>query len=759
MKELAAGRVPPHGGRKTPRPHVPLAQSLLEEWLEEAIVLAEDWEALPAAKREEILRCAEIKELLGLLVNNGLLTAYQTQRVQAGKVFGLRLGNYRVLDRLGTGGMGVVFKAEHIRMRRQVAIKVLCFGAEQDPRLLRRFLQEIRAVAQLQHPNIVAAFDAGEAPAADGSSVLHFFVMEYVPGQDLEAFVDKHGPLSPAKACDLIHQIASALAEAHRHNLVHRDIKPSNIQVTPEGQAKLLDFGLARSNFSHSLTEPGMVLGTLDFIAPEQIEDSHTVDIRADLYGLGGVLYWCLTRQLPFTPKGNISEEMVARLQQPPPSVCQARPEVPAELDKIVQRLMARNPDDRFISPQEVMRALLPFLRSGARDHLLATPVGAPQELEQAGGFGDLTMASVPRQLLLVDDEPDLRAFCRQVLQTEGLHCDEASAGRQALDMLQAKNYDLVLLDLNLPDISGLEVCRQLRESPPNPNLKIIMASGNANIDTMANWLLSGADDFLTKPFSLLQLRARIKAALRLKEAQDRSEVLNHHLLSANHELELSLGARNRDLVDARNALVLALAKLVENRASETGAHLVRIQGFCRCLAEQAARSPGLGGQIDEYFLEILECCAPLHDIGKVGLPDHILHKPGKLDSDERIIMQAHTLIGAETLSEVARNHGSAMAFLQIAIDIVRHHHERYDGQGYPDRLVGAEIPLVARIVTIGDVYDALRSRRPYKPALSHTAALQVMSENAGKQFDPALMKIFLQSAAEFERIYKESPD
>jgi response regulator RpfG family c-di-GMP phosphodiesterase len=361
-------------------------------------------------------------------------------------------------------------------------------------------------------------------------------------------------------------------------------------------------------------------------------------------------------------------------------------------------------------------------------------------------------------RILIVDDQREIRTFCRCVLQADGFQCDEADGGLEALETAKAKPYDLVVLDIDMPDMQGTEVCRRLRENPPSPHLKVLMVSGLNNADTMAKMLLAGADDFITKPFSVVQLQGRIKASLRLKDAQDRSDLLNQHLLTINHELEQSLGSRDSDLVQARNALVLALAKLVEHRASEKGSHLLRLQRYCRTIAEEAARTPTFAAQLDPNFIEMLECCAPLHDIGKVGLPDHILLKPGKLDSDERVIMQAHTLIGAETLQEVLKHHGSALAFLHTAIDITRHHHERFDGHGYPDRLAGSDIPLAARLVAIGDVYDALRSRRPYKPALSHNAALQVMTGQMG-QFDPALMPILQRCAPQLERIFRELPD
>ena len=233
------------------------AQELLAQLLDSKVVLLEDWEKLPAPARVAILDCTELSMLFSLLQEHDLLTEYQANRVEAGTTHGLVMGNYRVLDRLGAGSMGVVFRAEHFRMRRPVAIKVLPLHSEHASQSLSRFLTEMRAVAQLQHPNIVAAIDAGEHFGTGlDSPVLHYFVMEYVPGQDLEKYVEFKGRLPIAQACDFASQIASALAEAHKHNLVHRDIKPSNVLITPEGQAKLLDFGLARQ-FGNRQTEPG----------------------------------------------------------------------------------------------------------------------------------------------------------------------------------------------------------------------------------------------------------------------------------------------------------------------------------------------------------------------------------------------------------------------------------------------------------------------------------------------------------------------
>jgi response regulator RpfG family c-di-GMP phosphodiesterase len=735
--------------------------ALLEGLLASGLVLAEDWEALAEPVRAEVERCIEAPVLLALLADHGLLTDYQAGRVTAGKTFGLILGNYRILDRLGVGGMGIVFRGEHRCMRRQVAIKVLSLARDQPSKLLRRFYTEVRAIAQLQHPNIVAAIDAGAAtdPNPDGP-VLHYLIMEYIPGQDLEAYIKAQGPLSPGRACDLIHQVASALSEAHKQDLVHRDIKPSNIIITPDGQAKLLDFGLAR-HFRNRMTEPGALLGSIDYIAPEQVRDAGGVDIRADIYGLGGTLFWCLTGRTPFPPREDLAQELNCRLTQQPPSARAFEPQISAELDAVIARMMACRMEDRYATPHAVMQALLPFLRPESRDQIVLQSLQANREKGQsfpALPAGADTGTRV-HQVLIVDDEPFIRQFCRYALQDEGLECMEATNGLEALDLLSRQHFDLVLLDWSMPEMTGLEVCHKLRQAPPCPNLKIVLFSAHGTSDDVAQVLSSGADDYLAKPFSTVQLVARLKAALRLKDAQDRSDLLNRHLLAMNHELEQNVNARDSDLIHARNALVLALAKLVEYRDSETGTHLLRLQKYGRCLAEEAAAAPTFAGQIDANFVEMLECCAPLHDIGKVGLPDHILLKPGKLDGDERVIMQAHTIIGGDTLKTVLQQHGSAVAFLQMAIDIARHHHERFDGTGYPDRLAGSAIPLPARIVAICDVYDALRSRRVYKPALSHNAAVHLMTEASAGQFDPALLKVFQHCHGQFERIFRELAD
>jgi putative two-component system response regulator len=368
---------------------------------------------------------------------------------------------------------------------------------------------------------------------------------------------------------------------------------------------------------------------------------------------------------------------------------------------------------------------------------------------------------STMHRTLIVDDDPASRALCRAVLsETERIPCDEAADGAAALQILWTNHFDLVLLDVDMPKMNGTEVLRRLRADPPTPHLKIIMLSGRVSGDEVAQLVRAGADDYLSKPYSAVQLRERVKAALRLKDAQDRSDLLHRQLQAVNHEMEKTLAARDSDLADARNALVLSLAEIVACRDAETGEHLLRLQHYCRCLAEEAARMAGFADQIDEQFISLLECCVPLHDIGKIGVPDEILLKPGKLTPDERLIMQQHTVVAANMLRKVANRHYSAVGFMQMAIDIAHYHHERYDGGGYPDHLTGEAIPLAARIVAIADVYDALRSRRAYKPPHTHFAAMKIIAEEEEGHFDPALLAVFQQRCApEFKWLFQELTD
>ncbi|GIW82317.1 MAG: hypothetical protein KatS3mg105_4124 [Gemmatales bacterium] len=710
----------------------------LDQLLEAYIVHYEDWDNLPSDTSRWILQQPTKEEFIDALLAHELLTPYQARRLRANHHYHLTIGNYRILDQIGTGGMGRVYKAEHVQLRRPVALKVLEQHHGDQPRALLRFSSELRALARLNHPNIVSIFDAGSV--ADTDFDLHYYVMELVDGVDLEEMVEKNGPLPIEKSCGIAHQIAAALAEANRHQLIHRDIKPSNVIVTPDGVAKLLDFGLVRQ-FNQRLTEPNMAMGTLEFMSPEQARDAAAVDIRTDIYGLGATLYWCLAGQSPFPSAVNFPDDLLQRLTAEPPLIRAVRPDIPEALERIITTMMANNPDDRYDTPEAVMRALEPYCLK--------------PKMERAIGPSPLPTPAPAGRILVVDDDDRLRQMCRLALENDGYVCDEATNAAEAVLAHSKTAYDLIQLDVDLPDQKGDELLQQLRDNPSSPNQKIMMVSGK-NADELAQLMIHGADDFLHKPFSIAEYMARVKCSLRLKNAQDRSARLHQRLLAINTELEQSLQAKNSDFNHARNALILALAKLVELRGVDPGAHLTRMRSYCRVLAAEAARLPNFANQINDDFIETLSCCAPLHDIGNIALPDDILLKTGSYTPEERKIMESHTTLGAFALGEVAKFHGLALGFLQMAIDIARHHHERFDGQGYPDRLSGLDIPLSARIVSIADTYDSLRMRRPGRPPLRHAAAVQIIHESPG-QFDPLLLQAFDRCADQFRLIFESS--
>jgi putative two-component system response regulator len=321
--------------------------------------------------------------------------------------------------------------------------------------------------------------------------------------------------------------------------------------------------------------------------------------------------------------------------------------------------------------------------------------------------------------ILIVDDNEVAIEVLRGVLTQAGYAVECAVNGRQAMEILRAGACRLVISDWDMPEMDGLELCRAIRcGDMPGYTYAILLTSHDTTEEKVAG-LAAGADDFIAKPFEPAELLARVRTGERV----------------------LSL--------ETRDVAIFAMAKLAESRDPETGAHLERVRSYCRILAQHLAGVAALKDVVTAEYIRLIYQTSPLHDIGKVGIPDSVLLKPGRLSDREFEIMKTHTEIGAQTLDAALRQF-PGIKFLEMARDIALTHHERVDGTGYPLGLRGEQIPLCGRIVALADVYDALTSKRVYKNAFAHDVAKSIITAESGQQFDPIVIEAFLNTETQF---------
>jgi putative two-component system response regulator len=352
--------------------------------------------------------------------------------------------------------------------------------------------------------------------------------------------------------------------------------------------------------------------------------------------------------------------------------------------------------------------------------------------------------------VLVVDDTSANLQLLSQMLKEQGYRARPVPGGKLALRAALNDPPDLILLDINMPDMDGYEVCRRLKANAKLESIPVIFISAlNEPMDKMTAFAVGGVD-YVTKPFHFEEVRARVETHVKL------------------HRLQIELQNRNRELNDlvqeqvkeisaSQMATIIALAKLAESRDDNTGSHIMRVQTYCKVLARQLSHHRNFASHVDPNYIENLFLTAPLHDIGKVGIPDPILLKPGKLTSDEGAIMKMHTVIGSDTLEAVLRSY-PGNRFIKMGMGIARSHHERWDGSGNPDGLKGEDIPLSARILAIADQYDALRNARPYKVPFDHEKTFEIITVGDGRtmpeHFDPLVLEAFKESRDEFERVF-----
>jgi putative two-component system response regulator len=348
--------------------------------------------------------------------------------------------------------------------------------------------------------------------------------------------------------------------------------------------------------------------------------------------------------------------------------------------------------------------------------------------------------------VLIVDDAPDNLMLMNELLQ-DRYEIKLANSGRTALRIAgQAPLPDLILLDVMMPEMDGYTVCRQLKTNPDTAEIPIIFLTAKNQAEDEQRGFQEGAVDYISKPINPVTLQSRVSTHLQLKASREM-------LKDQNKYLEYRVEERTRELVQMQDAIILAMASLAEMRDNETGFHIHRTQHYVAALARQLQTHPRFAAELTDENIELLHKSAALHDIGKVGVPDHILLKPDKLTAEEFEIMKLHTVYGRDTILEVEKHLGTSNTFLRYAREIAYSHQEKWDGSGYPEGRIGDAIPLSARLMAVADVYDALISKRVYKDAMSHAAAVEIVREGRGTHFDPDVVDAMLAITEEFQAI------
>ncbi len=354
--------------------------------------------------------------------------------------------------------------------------------------------------------------------------------------------------------------------------------------------------------------------------------------------------------------------------------------------------------------------------------------------------------------ILIVDDTPDNISLLSALLKDK-YRLKIATNGLKALQVAAAAPYpDLILLDVMMPELDGYETCRRLKAAPETAGIPVMFLTAKTQQEDEEMGLSLGAVDYIPKPISPPIVLARVATQLSLKKARQFLEDQNTHL-------EHLVAQRTREVVQMQEATILAMASLAETRDNETGNHIRRTQAYVAALARKLQHHSRFSGVLNEENIDLLFKSAPLHDIGKVGVPDRILLKPGKLDPDEFEIMKMHAIYGRDAIIAVEKHLGGSNGFLAFARDIAYCHHEKWDGSGYPQGLKGDAIPVAARLMALADVYDALISRRVYKPAFSHEESAKIIRQGRGTHFDPDVLDAFNEIEHQFREIARQYSD
>jgi putative two-component system response regulator len=354
--------------------------------------------------------------------------------------------------------------------------------------------------------------------------------------------------------------------------------------------------------------------------------------------------------------------------------------------------------------------------------------------------------------ILVVDDTPDNLMLMTELLK-DRYRIKAANSGEKALRVLRADSLpDLILLDVMMPGLSGHEVANLLKHDPRTCDIPIIFLTALAAIEDEIHGLELGAVDYITKPISPPLVLARVDTQLKIKAAAD-------FLRDQNDYLEKEVARRTREVMAIQDVTIQAMASLAETRDNETGNHIRRTQHYVEVLAEQVRDHPRFKHFLNDETIRLLFKSAPLHDIGKIGIPDHILLKPGRFTAEEFEIMKTHTTLGRDAIQHAEDQLGIQVDFLCLAKEIAYSHQEKWDGSGYPQGLAADDIPISARLMAVADVYDALISRRVYKQGMPHEEAVEIIRQGRGSHFDPDICDAFLANVEQFKAIAERFAD
>ena len=357
----------------------------------------------------------------------------------------------------------------------------------------------------------------------------------------------------------------------------------------------------------------------------------------------------------------------------------------------------------------------------------------------------DNTAASKP-MILVVDDAPDSLTLLHALLRDE-YKVKVASGGERALTIAVSEPQpDLILLDIMMPGMDGYEVCTRLKADSLTRHIPVMFLTAKSEEADEQRGLDLGAVDYITKPIKGAIVRARVRTQLALKASAD-------FLRDKNVYLEEEVARRTREVMSVQDVTTLAMASLAETRDADTGNHIRRTQRYVRALAWKLCTHPQFAAALTPHDIGLLYKSAPLHDIGKVGIPDRILLKPGKLTPEEFEVMKTHTTLGRDAILNAEKELGVQVEFLTVAKEIAYSHQEKWDGSGYPLGLSGTQIPISARLMAVADVYDALISRRVYKESMPHALAVEIIAQTRGKHFDPNVVDAFLEIQDAFNAI------